>query len=487
MVSGGTSADPFPLPGPPAGISIRGGAGASYVDLVELRGAARALRLAAERLDDAAAQVTAARRAVESGAVEAPATARTAVVSLGPLLHGQTSLAAGAERARELARSLQGAADLYSAAENRAHDAVRAVLYPMGAAAGEAPLAAILATLAAIRVLALPGALALGWRVAQGKGLPHPKDLLLAVPTEHAMILLGSFARGFAPGRQLPTPSPLTDAAGLAVAGLAVPGVLVPGLRRRHLRVTARLDVSRGPAPRTAAEVLRDVGALYPASGGTPGTVGIERIERPGGGRSWVVAIPGMQGAGMGFGPNPMDMGTNLRLMARTADDGTELVVRALEQAGVRPGEPLLLAGHSQGGMVAMALAGSAAFTASYTVAAVLTAGSPTATQALGAATPVLHLEHRQDLVPALDGRPSPAGPNRTSAVRDLRASSDPVDRLAGHDPGAAHEIATYVRTATAVSATGAPSVRGWEEAAARVLGGPGTRAVRLEFTGTRP
>jgi pimeloyl-ACP methyl ester carboxylesterase len=193
-----------------------------------------------------------------------------------------------------------------------------------------------------------------------------------------------------------------------------------------------------------------------------------------------------MQGAGLGFGADPMDMATNLRLMAGTADDGTTLVERALKQAGVGPGEPVLLAGHSQGGMVAMALAGSAAFTARYSVAAVLTAGSPTATFAADPAIPVLHLEHRQDLVPALDGRPAPVGRNRTSATRDLTASSDPADRLAGHDPGAAHQIDTYVRTAEAVSATGAPSVRDWEAAAQRVLGGPGTQAVRLEFTGTR-
>ncbi len=233
--------------------------------------------------------------------------------------------------------------------------------------------------------------------------------------------------------------------------------------------------------------MLRDVGALCPAAGGAPGTVGVERVERADGSRAWVVAIPGTQDAtGLGWGRNPMDMGTNVRLMAGARDDGTELVVRAMAQAGVRPGEPVLLAGHSQGGMVAMALAGSAAFTGRYTVAAVLTAGSPVAGQAVPGSVPVLHLEHRQDLVPALDGSPSPEGANRTTAVRDLRASPDPADRLAGRDPGAAHGVGLYARTADIVSAAGAPSVRAWEGAAGTVLGGPGSTAVRLEFTGTR-
>ena len=475
-------------PGPPDGITIRGGAGAAFADLAELRGAAHALRLAAERLDVAAAHVAGAGRSVASDEHVAPATARAATAALAPLLHGPTSLRAAADRTRELARSLQAAADLYSAAEDRAHDAVRAALVAVGAVVGDNPLVTALAALGAARLAMLAGVLALGWRAAHGERPPNLKDLVIAAPTQDAMLLLGSVVRGLAPGHQLLDPTPVPGAAGLVVAGLTAGSLFDPDLRRRPLRVTARLGSTLRPAPRDAADVLRDLGALYPEAGGTPGTIGVERLERADGSRAWVVAIPGTQAAtDLGAGPNPMDMGTNLRLMAGTADDGTELVVRALDRAGVRPGEPVLLAGHSQGGMVAMALAGSAAFRARYTVAAVLTAGSRVASQVVPSTTPVLHLEHRQDLVPALDGRPSPAGENRTTAVRDLRSSSDPADRLAGHDPGAAHRIATYARTAAAVSATGAPSVRAWEAAADRVLGGPGTRAVRLEFTGTRP
>ncbi|WP_407345235.1 hypothetical protein [Pengzhenrongella phosphoraccumulans] len=512
--------DPFPAPGVARGITIRGGVGATFVDLTELRQAAHALRLAAERLDDAAAHVARAGREVADGVadevrtgaaslggdlsegvvsealVTARATAGAALAALHPLLVGSASLSAAADRTRDLARALQGAADVYGVAEDRAQDAVRATLVAVGSAAGDAPLATGIGVLVAARFAVLAGALAAGWRTIHGQRLPNPKDLVLAVPAEAAMALLGSFVRGLAPGRQLVAPLPVPAAAGLVVAGTAVASVVVPDLRPGRLRVTARPGATRGPAPRTAGDVLRDIGALYPARGGAPGTVGVERLERPDGTRAWVVAIPGTQDAtGLGWGRNPMDSGTNLALMAGARDDGTELVVRALEQAGVRPGEPVLLAGHSQGGMVAMALAGSAAFTARYSVAAVLTAGSPVAAQEVPGSIPVLHLEHRQDLVPALDGAPSPAGVNRTTAVRDLRASSDPVDLLAGHDPGAAHGVDTYARTADAVSSAGAPSVRAWEAAAGAVLGdadpsavpaGADHSAVRLEFTGTR-
>jgi antitoxin (DNA-binding transcriptional repressor) of toxin-antitoxin stability system len=136
--------------------------------------------------------------------------------------------------------------------------------------------------------------------------------------------------------------------------------------------------------------------------------------------------------------------------------------------------------------MVAMALAGSTAFTARHRVVAVLTAGSPVATRAGPAGTAVLHLEHRQDLVPALDGRRNPDRPERTTAVRDLAVSPDPADRLAARSPGAAHGLDAYARTARAVSARGGPSVRAWERAAATVFGGPGVVVVHREFTGER-
>lgn len=470
-----------------AGITIRGGTGPAYADLDALRGAARALLEAAERLDDAAAQVAAAERTVRASEGESPATARATHGALAPVLHGPASLRASAERTRDLARALRAAAALYGEAEDRAEEVVRILLATGAASLGDRPAMAALGVLVAAHYALVTSTYDVGWRALRGERVPTLSELAVALPAEDLMIFLGSIGRGLAPGRQNASPNPVPGAAGLVVAGVGGASVLVPALRRRPLRVTARLgSTTRGPAPAGAADVLSAVGALYPEGGGALGTVGVQRLERPDGSRAWVVAIPGTQTGGLGWGANPMDMATNLRVMAGAADDGTELVARALAQAGVRRGEPILLAGHSQGGMVAMALAGSASFAARYDVAAVLTAGSPVAGQVVPPTTPVLHLEHRQDLVPALDGRPSPALSNRTTAVRDLRVSADPGDRIAARAPGSAHKLDTYVRTARVVSAAGAESVRAWEAAAGQVLGGTGTSAVRMEFTGTR-
>ena len=481
-----------PRPWPPGlsstgGITVRGGVGPSYADLDELRGAARALVVAAERLDDAAERVVAAGRAAGAGAPGSPATARAVEDAFAPLLRGSTSLAAGAERTRELARALLAVADLYGRAEDRAGRLMRVLLSGIGTAAAGEPALAVVGALMLAQVAVLAGALAVGWRLLRGERIPTVTEVVLALPAQELVSLAGGFIRGAAPGWQGATPVPVPGAARTLMMGAAASSIAVPSLRRQPLEVTARLGATTGgPAPATVAELLSDVGSHYPAAGGAPGTVGIERLDHPDGARTWVVAIPGMQTGAFGWGSNPMDNATNVRLMAGAANDGMALVARALEQAGARPGEPLLLAGHSQGGMVAMALAGDPAFRARYRVAAVLTAGSPVATMSALPGVAVLHLENDQDLVPAVDGEAPPARGNRTTAVRDLGASSDPADRIAARDPGAAHDIDTYVRTARAVSAAGAPSVRAWEARAAEVTGGPGVAAVKMEFTGTR-
>ena len=468
-------------------IVVRGGSGGTAATLAHLRLARDALRAAAGELDDAAASAGWA-HAHGLASFGAPVTAERARAAVDPLVRGPASLGGQADAVRALAAGLDRAADTYEQAEATVDVLMRLLLASAGHQASANPLLAVLVAAVAARAV-MPGVLlaAAGLHMT-GSGRTATGRLLRTEPTEHAMQLLAGFTRGLAPGRGAPSPVPVVGAAGLVTGSTAGLGLVASPLRRRPLRVTARLDAVRtGPAPRTAADVLTDIGALYPRSGGAAGTVGVDRLDHPDGSRSWVVAIPGTQEAtSFGAASNPLDMATNVRLMAGATDDAGELVARALEQAGAGPHEPVLLAGHSQGGMAAMALAGSAAFTARYRVAAVLTAGSPVATHTLPATTAALHLEHRQDLVPALDGWRNPDRPHRTTAVRDLAASPAPVDRLAARSPGSAHEVGAYVRTARAVSATGAASVRDWERAAAQVLGGPGTTAVHREFTGER-
>lgn len=471
------------------GLSIRGGAGGTSAVVESLRQGARALACAADPLDDAGPSV---RWAWQHGLRHgfgpspSPGTLRAAQRDVEPLLRGPIALGVLAHDLRELARSVGCAADAYDAAEARAEGVVRPLLALWAQGAGRSPLLALAGSLLLVRALLPPVVLTAAGLRAAGVHLalpPATTDL-----AEGAVQLVAGFARGAAPGESALSTTPVPGAAGMLTGAAAVGGVVVPRLRRRPLQVTARLEAaSRVPVPRDAADVLARVRALSPRSGGTAGTVGVDRLDHVDGTRSWLVTIPGTQRAdSWGSSDNPMDMLTNVRLMAAARDDGSELVARALAQSGARPHEPVLLAGHSQGGIVATALAGSAAFTARHQVAGVLTAGSPVATHAVPGGTAALHLEHRQDLVPALDGWRNPDQPHRTTAQRDLAVSPSVADRWAARSAGSAHGLDAYVRTAAAVSAAGGPSVQGWERATAHVLGGPGTVVHHREFTGER-
>jgi len=310
-------------------------------------------------------------------------------------------------------------------------------------------------------------------------------DLVNETLTQHAAqieaLLSGASAALVAlmPGPQRFDPTPVRDAARLADAVLG----LGPD---RPLTVIPAIETSHPSAPRDLGDVVDRLAALYPVVGGTPGTIGVEQLDHLDGTRSWVVEIPGTQTTTLGVGTNPMDMATNLRLMAGLPNEGTALVTKALEQAGVGADEPILMVGHSQGGMVAMALAGSSTFAARYRIAAVATLGSPVANVSVPRSIQVLNLEHAEDFVPTTDGAPSPDEPNRTTVRRDLRKSSDPQDRLAGHSTADAHRVGVYARSAAVVDDDADPFLDGWREAAVQVLGDGSATVTAREFTGVR-
>jgi pimeloyl-ACP methyl ester carboxylesterase len=126
-------------------------------------------------------------------------------------------------------------------------------------------------------------------------------------------------------------------------------------------------------------------------------------------------------------------------------------ILDALGQAGVGPGEPLLVVGHSLGGMEAAALA---AHHHGYHVTDVVTAGAPTAQlPGIAAGTSVLSLEQRGDIVPQLDGAPNPDSVEQTTVVFDAH----PADTvLAQHSYGAYEQGAALVDESTDPSVVGA-------------------------------
>lgn len=259
-------------------------------------------------------------------------------------------------------------------------------------------------------------------------------------------------------------------------------------------RVVALADGDlAGPRPGWAdrpagsvAEALARTADLYPqgsgvvdrpAAGVPAGTLAVEEVVHGDGTTSWTVLIPGTQE--FLSSSNPFDAATDLSLMAHEAADVSAAVEQALDAAGAAPDEPVVLVGHSLGGISAAALAASPEFRARHPVGGVVTAGAPTATFAVPAGVPVLHVENEESLVENVDGRSGdegPATPDRVTVGRRLLDSADPADVAAAGSISLAHAMPTHLRTLAAAQRSGNVQVAGVESRLARLLDGPRSR-----------
>ena len=502
----------------PPGITVTGGAAGTRACTEALVAIAGRLERAADHLEDAAAALGEVTRSARDTATLSPATAAQLAAEAVPLRSRWGGLRARADAARVTACDLRTAAQVYARAELDASAALRAAVAVTGAAIGEqGPVAALVALQAAVlggsvaglgllqirllRSTPTPAGLMLRWvsqdrfrdldgpagfvaRSLGGPGtLPNDVGLPHADSVRIGVLGLAAMLRALLPGRQPFTLDPVPDAAGLIrIGGRAATmlgGTPMPGL------VVAPV-VGHGPqkrvtAPCDTADLLRDVNDLYSA---TPGTVGVRSLDHADGTRSWVVTIPGTQSMSLTDGPVPTDMASNLDMVAGRTSAMSEVVIQSMLQAGVGPNEAVALAGHSQGGLTAMQVAADPRVVAGFSVAVVVTAGSPVAGMSLPAGVQALHLEHVQDFVPALDGAANPAVGNRTTVVRDLAAGGKP-DRAAALSIEGSHELSAYVRTAELADG-GHPSVQRFDEALASVLGDGTAEVADRRFVGAR-
>ncbi|MDR0365558.1 MAG: hypothetical protein LBH68_01820 [Bifidobacteriaceae bacterium] len=216
-------------------------------------------------------------------------------------------------------------------------------------------------------------------------------------------------------------------------------------------------------------------------SGGDPDRtdISITKITDCHGNNSWLVAIPGTESMTMGNDSNASDNGTNLRAITGDPNAIGIAVTTALRDAGIKSDEPVVLAGYSQGGIVSAALAADNGFTSAFNVTAVLTAGSPVALLKPARNSQWLSLEHVQDVVPVLDGKPNPHTAKHTTVVRDLspKASTFSLD-----DPLEAHHLPEYARTAALVDSSKNASLNSWKAAAAPIFD-PGATVETTVYT----
>jgi hypothetical protein len=293
-----------------------------------------------------------------------------------------------------------------------------------------------------------------------------------------AMAGASAFLRALEPGMQVPTLDPV-PAAARDVADLLGPARAAGTVPREH--------PPQLPVPRSVADVLANIGSSYDDSTatGVPGTpkgvISVQQLTHPDGTRAWVVEVPGTQDWRPGS-DSPMDLTTNVNLMAGRPDDLSTAIMESMRLAGVGADEPVLLAGHSQGGMAAMAVA--AVYGSVYSIKAVVTAGSPDIPRLTSPDVQVRHYVHDEDLVPQLDGQADRRSSHETVVRRDLDRSGGP----SGATPSEAHSVDLYAQSAAEAADVLAddPFMAPFDDAAASVLGPPGTTAVTFQFRATR-
>jgi hypothetical protein len=210
-----------------------------------------------------------------------------------------------------------------------------------------------------------------------------------------------------------------------------------------------------GGQPTSVEELIAHLGDVAALSTGSDsplnGTIEVQTITAADGSVSHIVNLPGtddLDTLPWTADDDVRDLGTNLDLTAGVPDDYQQGILEAMAQAGIGPDDPVLVVGHSQGGMEAVAiLAGDGGFT----VTDVVTAGSPTTHAGdLPAGSNVLSLEQHGDLVPLLDGEPNPPSVEQTTVVVD----ADPGDGILAH-----HDYEVYVAAGAAADDSAHPSV----------------------------
>lgn len=160
----------------------------------------------------------------------------------------------------------------------------------------------------------------------------------------------------------------------------------------------------------------------------------VVRIEKyfDGGSNKFVVYVPGTQA--ISASTNPLDMRSNLQLLAGQQSASSRAVDMAIRKAGAKAGDRVMLVGHSQGGLIAVDLAKrSKAGLLDYSVEEVVTFGSPVGSNSAEALPEVLSVENKVDFVPQFDLISNPKAENWLTLERNVFG-----------DPISAHRMESY-------------------------------------------
>ncbi|MDK3255802.1 esterase/lipase family protein [Blastococcus capsensis] len=381
-------------------------------------------------------------------------------------LHGPRGLTALAVHFTARAAALQAAAAAYEAADA----ALAELADDLHWAAGYFPAA----TLAGLVTLGV------GQFLVDPAGTVAETDALIDDPerwlTEHPGLV--DHAVGMAPG--------LASRVNAMTGGLFSPwlgGSDVRAAARRLGRlwpdgrpvVTPLPDDQRGPVtkpPRNVSDLLVALDLRAVRSSAEEDQISVRVLFRADGSRAYIVDIPGTRSwspPGASVNPSAHDLGTNVRVLGGDSTTRQAAVAEALRRAGAGSSDPVMLVGHSQGGMVAAQAAhdaGTVDFP--YDVRNVLTVGSPIGRADVPSSVQVLALENAHDVVPYLEGRANDDDRNVTTVTFGTQYGS--VDE--NHGIGSA-----YLGAARIIDRSDDPSIAAYRASAAPFFAGPGEGA----------
>lgn len=394
------------------------------------------------------------------------------------------------EHTRELAEALVRAAEGYGQAERQVELLAR--LSGAGLAFALGYLSPFIASMA---VPALTSG-AVGWLLASlvtgappGGGHGHAGNWikenphLLTNPAIVAAVRALAAAGDDAAAGALRIPLPLSlafgdDGAGVFGLSSSAAGVLAIARTAGAFRETPvearRVRAgSRSPPPRGMADLARRIPA---ATGATPQV----RIDRYGRGTrpAWVVYVGGTAQWSPLPGSDPWDLTSNITAVAEQSAGSYRAVEEAMREAGVKPSDPVIGVGHSQGGLIVAQVAASGDFN----TVGVATFGAPAGQVPVPDAIPMIATEHADDLVPALGGAPldnTREGNRHLVVSREVFAGREPP-------PGEslpAHSMATYRDTARMIDASPEPRLIQFREVVASTLGTEPGRATYWRAT----
>jgi pimeloyl-ACP methyl ester carboxylesterase len=147
-----------------------------------------------------------------------------------------------------------------------------------------------------------------------------------------------------------------------------------------------RLKEGQFVVPRSMRDIALNLQAVDAAQTDDATTIRVQEVTDAQGNSQYIVYVPGSYGDAGNLtnphdtGGNPMDWNQNPGALLGDETDSSQAVERAMEAAGVPKGSDVIIAGHSQGGIVAAGLAQDPDFNGGddgYNVTNVVTYGSP--------------------------------------------------------------------------------------------------------------